>query len=146
MGPDKDADKLRVIDREAEQFERFLRDMDQRFAAQPKQEATAETVFDIFNKIPTEGPILVGPYRQSALEVASRAIDPDFSIEFTVWATTPAESAIRRAARQAQQIQQEFYQMLQLAPEDQRRITATARVWFDSKAKRPVASITVRKK
>lgn len=146
LGPDEDPNKLRVIDREADQFERFLQEMDRRFKSQPKEEASAETVFDIFNSIPKEGPILTGPYRKSALEVASRAIDPEFQIEFTVWATTPAESAIRRAAGQALKIQQEFYQMLQLPPEHQRRISATARVWFDSKAKRPVASITVRKK
>ncbi|MCA9172871.1 MAG: hypothetical protein KDB14_00075 [Planctomycetales bacterium] len=146
LGPDTDANNLRVIERESEQLERFLEQSDQRFGATELSETAAETVFDLFNSFPTEGPILQGPHRKAVLEVASRAVDPDFRIEFTVWATTPGETAIRRAADQALRIQREFIQLLRLGPEPQQRISATARVWFRSDVKRPVMSITVRKR
>lgn len=146
LGPDENANKLRVLDREADQLERLLEDLDRRFASTERIETSAEVVIDLFQPLSREGPLLSGAYRQAVLQVASRAIDPDFRVEFTVWATTPNPTAVRRAARQAAQIQQEFYSLLRLGPEHQRRVTATARTWFDSKAKRPIVSLTIRKR
>lgn len=146
VGPDENPNELRVIDREADQLERFLERMDERYQLQPTDETSAEIVLDFFEPFASEGPLLSGPYRSAALEVASRAVDPEFRIEFTVWATTPSHSAIKRAAKRALRIQTEFIQMLQLNAASQQRISATARCWFDSKAKRPVMSLTVRKR
>ena len=146
LGPDDNPNSLRVIDREADQLERFLERMDERYTLQPVDETSAEVVLDFFNPLAAEGELLVGPYRDAAMELASRAYNDNFRIEFTVWATTPADSARRRAADQAQRIQLEFIKALSLPPTHWERLSATSRCWFDSEAKRPVLSVTVRKK
>jgi flagellar motor protein MotB len=144
-GPDEDDDGKRVINREADEFERFMNEMDRLFDVKELPSTKAEVVFDFFEKLPEEGPLTGGKYDKVVDQVLPVLHRKGYNVEVIVWATTPSNSAWERAVRQSEQFANELAQLANLAPNMRFRLSAIGQPWFDSKARRPVLSITVRK-
>lgn len=144
-GPDEEADQLRVIDREKEDFERFLNEVGRFAEVAPEVSTAGEMTFDIFNKISEESPYLRGKTIDAFIEVAPLARNPDYRVHVIVWATTPSPTAWARATRQATGIRTEFIQKAGLNSDAAKRVSAVGRPWLFSDVKRPVFSIVVRR-
>lgn len=144
-GPDENADLLRVIDREKEDFERFLNEIGRFAEVSPEVTSAGEMTFDIFNKLGEAPPYLTGKTVDAFAEVASHARNPDYRVHVIVWATTPSRTAWARATKQAAGILSEFTQKANLDATSRERVTAVGRPWLFSDVKRPVFSIVVRR-
>lgn len=144
-GPDENSDDLRIIDREREDFERFVNELERLSEIQIEPALSGEVVFDIFNALERQPPYLGPAYRDAVGHVLPSLYDAQHRVELTVWATTPSASAWNRAAQQAVQLRHELTQLGQLKQEQLSRLTTSARPWIDSVAKRPTVTITVQK-
>lgn len=144
-GPDDSSDSIRIVDREQELFERFLVELQRLNNVEILPEIHGEIGFDSFEKLNDESPLL-GPELQAILKnVAPRLLSPNYEIEIVVWATTPKESAMRRAVEQSMVLRQEAAAFLKLGGSQLYRLNASAQAWIHSDAKRPTVSVVVRK-
>ncbi|MEM7314428.1 MAG: flagellar motor protein MotB [Planctomycetota bacterium] len=145
LGPDDKDDGVRVIDREKEDFERFVNELKKLSEMKEQPDVLGEAVFDYFNRLGKEGPLLTEEYRAALAEVIPLLYQPNYLVEVIVWATTPKTSAWKRAAIQADTITSEIAKLGALNPRQKKRLRGTAKLWFDKDAKRPVVSIVTRK-
>lgn len=143
-GPDEEND-LRVIDRESEEYQRFLNELDRLSNIENLPEVEGEVEFDLFNKISDKPPYLSDAYKTALQRVLPVLRKNTHQVEIVVWATTPSPSAWTRAAKQASGLMNEMASASKLKPEQRRRISAVGQPWLFSNIKRPVASIIVRK-
>ena len=144
-GPDDTPNEERVVDRELDQFKRFLNEIERRAEVEADPETTSEIVFDFFERLNEEPPCLPRSYDAALAQVFPLFRSPSHRIDVIVWATSPKPSAWERAARQAAAIRQEIAELAQLEPTRQLNLKALAKPWHYSDAKRPVVSIAVRK-
>ena len=144
-GPDEDNDQLRVIDRETEQFERFLAEMERMSKVEPEEKAKGEVVFDIYSPLSPEPPHLKGQAIDAFKQTLPLLRRPDYRDEIIVWATTPSSTAWLRASRQAASIRDQVTTAARLNSDQSRQIIAVGRPWLYSDVKRPVFSLVVRR-
>ena len=145
-GPDENADQLRVIDREVEDFERFLNEMGRFASVTPETQNQGEITFDIFNRISEQPPYLNGTFVNAFKQAVPLISQPAYEMEIVVWATTPSKTAWARATRQATGLRSEFVTKAGLSDEARSRTAAVGRPWLFSDVKRPVLSIVVRRR
>ena len=143
-GPDED-NGLRVVDREAEEYQRFLNELERVSSVENLPEVEGEVEFDLFNNISSDPPYLSEPYKKALQRVLPVLRKNTHQVEIVVWATTPSPSAWTRAARQASGMMNEMAAASKLKPEQRSRMSAVGQPWLFSDVKRPVASIVVRK-
>jgi hypothetical protein len=144
-GPDEEDDNSRVIDHEREQFQRFLDEIKRLTPPQKEREIEGEVSFDVLGKLPAEGSPLTPDVRAALSNVGAMLRKTDYTLQITVWATTPSQSAWTRSVRQAGQLQTDAIQLLGLNAEQQARVTASGRTWISRDVKRPAVSITLRR-
>ncbi len=142
-GPDENDDGISIIDREREDFERFVNKLDRYTSVSEMPEATAEVVFDYFNKLKAETPRLDATYRRALGEILPLCFKKDHRVEIIVWAGTPHPNAWARAANTAIDVEHELTKMGNLQPEQLARISFTGKPWIDSVARRPVISVVI---
>lgn len=144
-GPDDEADRRRIIDREQEDYQRFLYELSRWNDLSPTASVDGEVVFDLFtpprNKPPHAPPELLSAARQVAPVLRRKG----YEVDLTVWATTPSDSAWSRAADWSVRLRRELVDYLRLSEVQGRRFRAGARPWGSSTAERPTMSITVRR-
>ena len=172
-GPDDVPDTTWVRDREQEEFERFLLEIDRLHHVQQLAEATGEVTFDRMSRLPQEPPLLDQQMREMMIPLAPLLNRPDYEIEIVVWSTTPSKSAWKRSVRQANELRNEAVRLLRkgvtsdrsalvqslahdseqtapggllgFGPQDSQKLIATGKPWMYSDVKRPAASVTVRR-
>lgn len=144
-GPDENPNDLRVIDREAEDFQRFVTEIARLSEVEPLPDTQGEAVFDFFNKLNRKPPHLTPAYQEGMSHALPLLHRSSYRTEVIVWSTSPSRSAWMRATDLAEQIVQELAQMANLTPLDRGRLIGLARPWIDSKAKRPTLSVVVRR-
>ena len=143
-GPDED-NGLRSVDRESEEYQRFLNELDRLSKVENMPEVEGEVEFDLFNKISYEPPYLSEAYKNALQRVLPVLRKNTHQVEIVVWATTPSPSAWTRASKQASGLMNEMAAAARLKPEQRSRLTAVGQPWLFSDVRRPVASIVVRK-
>jgi hypothetical protein len=144
-GEDEDPNSLRVIDREAEQYERFINEMSRVSDVAEAPAITGETTFDFFEPLNHHAPYIPQQYMGVLAKAIPYLRRPGHRVELIVWATTPAESAWRRAIRQAGGVAQEIGQAARLQPDQMARLQAYGSTWIHSDVQRPALSIVVRR-
>jgi hypothetical protein len=146
-GPDDDADNIRIIDRTKDQYQRFLQKLRQVNNLKQDRDVKGEVTFDVLAKFP---PRSAGTLINDELKAALVGVGPmlrrdDYVVEITVWTTTPSQSAWSRALAQSQRIHKETINLLRVAPNQEKRITAVAQPWISQTVKRPMVSVTLRR-
>lgn len=144
LGPDHDPNALRVVDREQEDFNRFLQQMKSQYPVQSTRERTGEVTFDFFEPLSDEAPLLKPRVAQAVSRMLPVLAQPNREVEITVWATTPSRSAWTRAVEQSAAIADEVADANQLDSLTRRRLRGIGRPWLWSDAQRPVLSVTAR--
>jgi flagellar motor protein MotB len=145
VGPDDTDDGGRIINREEEQFSRFLSEIQRVSTLKKEPEIVAEFSLDVFGALPTDGSLMSPELKATLAQVRSAFNSKNYAMEITVWATTPSQSAWSRAAKQASEIRSEAIPYLQVDSVKQQRVSAVGRTWISSKLKRPAVSICLRR-
>jgi flagellar motor protein MotB len=143
-GPDEDGDNSWVRDREQEEYERFLTELERFHEIEPTPSVKGEVSFDRMKRLPRQEPLLDEGMREMLIPLAPLLRRPDYEIEIVVWATTPGPSAWTRSVRQARQLHRETKDLFGSAV-DSSRLTAAGRPWLHSNVERPVVSVIVRR-
>ena len=144
QGPDDEADTIWVRDRNVDEYDRFLTELERYHACRPESAVKAEVALDRMRSLPYEGPLLDAALRRQVLDLLPALASGNYELEIVVWATTPTGTAWKRAVEQASQVRTEIIQMLRLPEERQAIVTASAHTWISSTLKRPSLSLVVR--
>ncbi len=144
-GPDSEPNDQRVIDREAEQFQRFMNEIERFSKVTEVPKEKGEVIFDFFTPINTAPPLLPPKYHRELAPVYPLLSRPGYQVDITVWATTPSDSAWNRATQEANSIAKEIIKKRNLGDKARSRLRSFGQPWIHQRAKRPVFSVSVRK-
>ncbi len=142
-GPDAVDNQLRVIDRDQEQLQRLLNELEQALPTQQTAEHTQQVSFDLFKALGPPPNILSFDVKQVIAQSLPMVLRGNHRLEIAVWAPMPSPSTIRRAARQAKQVRQQIIDDFVLDVHSADQIRCGARLWPLSNEKRPVLTVTV---
>ena len=145
LGPDDTDNKERIIDRQKDDFHRFLQEIRRLNKLEAQPGIAGEVTFDVLGKLPGEGSPMTPALKETLNGIGPMLRQSDYAIEITVWATTPSQSAWTRSVEQCEALRNEAVRYLRLTPQQQARISAVGRTWISSDIKRPAASITLRR-
>ncbi|MEL7497713.1 MAG: flagellar motor protein MotB [Planctomycetota bacterium] len=150
LGPDDDPDNKRIIDRQTEEFKRFLNNVSKQFDIKEMPPTKTQIVFDSFEKLNRDDALLkFGPLKRNGIRIASEAImklpRDDFRMEVVVWANMPSKNAMIRATETSVAIKQQILTMFTLTREQRERLVVSAKPWLFSDAARPKLSFVISK-
>lgn len=144
-GPDAEDNQIRSMDREQDEFKRFLNEMERNSEVTAEPSTEGEVTFDFFAPLNAAAPLLPEGYDDIMAQVLPLLRRETHRVEITVWATTPSPSAWKRAVEQAAGVAEEILTTANLDEMHRQRLRATARPWMYKDVKRPVLSITMRR-
>ena len=144
-GPDENDNNIPVIDREKEELQRFVQEMQRLSKTRPLPEVRGEVSFDFFNPISSDPPFLPDNFDAVLGQVYPLVKQNGYQVEIVVWATTPSNSAWQRATQQSSSLSQTIVKQGNLNEHDSKRLRAYGSPWMYSDVKRPTFSIVVRR-
>ena len=144
-GPDPEDNGIRSIDREQDEFKRFLNEMERASKVETEASTVGEVTFDFFEPLNATSPHLPESYADIMNQVLPLLRRATHRVEVVVWATTPARSAWMRAAEQAASVAEEVSARANLDESQRNRLRATSRPWIYKDVKRPILTITMRR-
>ena len=144
-GPDDEGNRLRVIDREIEQLTRFMTEMERLAQVDSNEEASGESVFDFFNRMNAEPPLLPKPITKAINPIIPLLRRNDYRVTVIVWTTTPSKTAWTRAVNQASQVEKEIAKSAGLNADQRKHLHSVGKPWLFKDEKRPVLSLLVQK-
>lgn len=144
-GPDEEDSASRIVDREKDDYQRFLIELNR--VAQVKTQLVSEddVTFDIFNRLQRTAPWLPEESHSALTHVLPLLRRGSYRVEIIVWATTPSPTAWKRAVMQSHDIEQHLVKMARLSDRQRSRLSAFGKPWRFRDLKRPVMSIVVTK-
>ena len=144
-GPDEEPDNQRIVDRQQEDFHRFLQEVRRINKLTPAPDVAGEVSFDVLEKLPSDSPLMTNDLKAALNGVSPMLRRSNYVAELTVWCTTPSKSAWTRAIGQSQQLHKEAIEYLRLSTDQQHRFTANAQPWISRDVKRPSVSVTLKR-
>ena len=144
-GPDKDGDAYMVKDREQDELQRFMQDMEELHKAKEESGVAGEVAFDRMPPLPREQSPMDALMQEQLLRFAPIMRRRGYELEVRVWATTPAPTAWLRAANQAQELHAGITTFLKLRTDQAKSISVSASPWHSSDVKRPAVSFLLRR-
>ena len=144
-GPDKDGDSMSVRDREQDDLERFLLEMQSLHQVKEQKSVAGQVAFDRMPALPHDGNPIDAGMQQQLLQFAPILRRGGYELEIRVWATTPGPAAWQRAATQAEEIRRGAIGFLKLPEHQTTMISSTSSPWHSSKVKRPSVSFLLRR-
>jgi hypothetical protein len=145
LGPDEESNDFAVIDREEEDFQRLLGEMERLFRVRELPATVGESSFDFFDPIPEEPPFVTPPLARVLQRVLPVLYRGNYRVEVIVWATTPSPTAWHRAANQSLAIASEIAHRANLTGTRRSNLSGVGRAWLYSDVKRPVLSFRIQK-
>lgn len=139
----EDDNALRILDREREEFQRLLNELERSYQVESLQPTRASVVFDVFARLKAGDRPLPSAGRRILNRARPALTRPECEIQVIVWATTPSDTAWLRAFGHANRIVAQYATEAGLTREEQARFQAVARPWLFSHEKRPVMSVVV---
>jgi hypothetical protein len=143
-GPDEQDDQQRIINRQAEEFQRFLNQINERFGISTGDPTASQVVFDSFEKLGNTPKTVLGPNAiQLASDVIGQLSEVSFEVEVIVWATMPSQLALRNANQSAHLIEQFIENSFRFSGEQRKRFSVSAQPWLFVDATRPKLSFVL---
>lgn len=149
LGPDSDPDNERIINRQTDEFKRWLTDIESQFEVEESEPTKSQIVFDSFEQFrrPGRGKKAFAPLQADAIEIASESITKlqlsDFEVEVVVWSPIPSRPSMMRTIDRAIVIESQIDRLFKLTKEQRTRISFSAKPWLFSDAKRPKVSFVL---
>ena len=145
VGPDDTDSKDRVIDREKENFQKFLSEIESKFGLKTDPPIIDQIVFDSFEPFNRE----TGGLSEHAIELASDIIpklrNDATKLDIVIWATMPSKHIVDKTLYQSMDVKAEIESKFWLKPMETRRIRYSVKPWLFSDVKRPVLSFILSK-
>ena len=143
-GPDDTPDHDRVIDREHEQHQRFLNEVQRLNSIEPLAPVVGEIAYDVME------PIQFGEELPENIRSLLNGLGPvlrggQHEVVITIWAGTPSRSAWTRALSQGNHLRKQTVDYLGITNEQAQQITATSRAWLSPDIRRPTLSVVIRR-
>ena len=145
VGPDDTDKNERILDRDKEQFQKFLDQIEQTFGLKNHLPIQSQTVFDSFEpwdrktgSVSTHAILLLS-------EAVARLRQPDVGLEVIIWATMPSQKNLEQQLTKSVGLRSQVEQMFWLKPNEKTRIRYSVKPWLFSDAKRPMLSVVVSK-
>lgn len=145
VGPDDEDDKARVIDRDKEQFQKFLTELEQQLDLNSLPMIENQVVFDSFEPPDLE----TGKLSLHAVQLISQAItklrDPDITMEIVLWADMPNASSLKRKLDKSAELRKEVESTFWMRGNQKSRVKYRVKPWLFADAKRPYLSVILGK-
>jgi hypothetical protein len=143
-GPDDENDSGRKVDRDAENFQRLLNEIDRQFGLHSAKPAVNQIVFDSFDPFKLSHEQVLSDHAiQLAAEIFPVLQDDSKSVEIIVWATMPSPLIMNKSMSKLVAIRREVEAKFWIRQADRNRIRYTVKPWLFSDAKRPIISFVV---
>ncbi len=143
IGPDERDDKGRVIDRNQENFKRFLNELDCQYSLKEQPKTSGQVVFDSFDTFFAGN----SPLDENAIRLAAKTIpmlrSNNYRLEIIVWSRLPSELAMNQAIEKAILIKQQLAKSFFLTPMQEEQVRFSAKPWLFADAQRPIVSFVV---
>jgi hypothetical protein len=143
IGPDEKDDNGRVIDRDQDNFKRFLNELNHQFQLNEQPATKSQIVFDSFERLLTGE----SPLDENGVKLAAKAIpmlrSSNYRVEIIVWSRTPSEFAMNEAFNHTVLIKNQLSKSFFLTPMQEEQIRFSAKPWLFADAKRPIVSFVV---
>jgi flagellar motor protein MotB len=147
LGPDEDGDAKRIIDRQTDEFKRFLTEINRQYDVREESPTRSQIVFDSFEKFARQDSGPKPPLQKDAIQIASDSIGQlqkeEFELEIVVWASMPSRIAMANAMKTAVAIQKQIDDSFNLSQSQRMRLTTSAKPWLFVDAKRPKSSFVL---
>jgi len=142
-GPDDSDHKERVIDREKEQFQKFLTIIEQNFGLETQKPIVNQVVVDSFERFDRDTEKLSGHAIQLAAELFPKLRENGAQMEIIIWAKMPSRSEVVRKLKKSFEVKSEIEELFWLTPEMKKQIRYNVKPWLFTDAKRPVISFVI---
>lgn len=148
LGSDTDPDNERIVNRQTDEFKRFLTELGRQFDIDETPPTESQIVFDSFEQLqkPIKGKPDF-PLKENAIEIASEAIAKlllsDFELEVVVWSPIPSRISMLHTIDTAAAIENQIDQLFTLTPAQRTRLSFSAKPWLFKDAKRPKISFVL---
>ena len=142
-GPDEYDNELPVNDRDKEQLQRRLTELEQQFDVNSQSESSSFVSFDLFERVDKRTHALPKSAKRVLAQSIGLLTRGNYRIEIDFWSPTPSQSALSRTAKLAFEIQEKLVADYDLSPARRKLISSSTRVWQHSDEKRPVLTINV---
>jgi hypothetical protein len=143
-GPDDEDNGIRVLDRDADNIQRVMVELEQQFDVTSLSVQSRAVSFDLFDALGKEpGKTLPSSAKRVLAQVLSMLAKPGYRLEIKLWSPTPANTAIVRTANSAQAIADEVRGMLTGYPDAHKSLRASSGLWGWSDQRRPIMTIVV---
>ena len=145
IGPDDENDSERTIDRDKENFQRFLHEIDRHFNLEHRSSVSNQVVFDSFElfKEDDENGILSDHAIQLFAEVAPLLRNDGKFVEIILWASMPSPVVIEKTLYKSDKVMTELKSKFNLNKPNNRQFRVVVKPWLFSDAKRPIISFVV---
>ena len=144
QGPDDEHDNERKLDRDKENFQRFIHEVERQYGLKKKEPFVDQVVFDSFELFKEKGDGLLSDHAiQLGSEIFPTLRDDKKSLEIIIWATMPSPVIINKFLKKSVEIRKEVESKFWIKPDVKDRIRYNVKPWLFSDAKRPVLSFVV---
>ncbi len=143
VGPDDTDENQRILDRDKEQFQKFLDEIEKKFGLQKHTPINNQTVFDSFERWDRETGAIGGHAIELLSETVAKLRQRDVNLEVIIWATMPSKANLERQLAKSVELRSQVENMFWLKPHEKPRIRYRVKPWLFADAKRPVLSVVV---
>ncbi len=145
VGPDEKNEHQRVIDREKEQFQKFLAELESQLDLDSLPEIEDQVVFDSFEPPDSATGKLSLHAVQLISEAVSKLREPGVTLEIVLWADMPAASSLKRKLDKSVELRREVERTFWMKANQKTRIRYRVKPWLFADAKRPYLSVILGK-
>ncbi len=146
IGPDHEDSSERIVDRQQDNFKRFLGELDYRFSLEREQPVSSQVVFDSFQT--ARGPTI--ELDENSIRLAAQSIpmlrSQEYSLEVIVWANNPGPFAMQEAFGRAESVRAQIMKLFNISNTQKHQIRFSAKPWLFADAQRPTLSFVLAKK
>ncbi|QEG23378.1 flagellar motor protein MotB [Mariniblastus fucicola] len=143
IGPDDADSKDRVLDREKEEFQKFLYAMEKKFGLETKPPISNQVVFDSFQRFKEKDGTLGDHAIKLAAELIPKLRQNGSKLEIIIWARMPSSGEVNRELSKSFDVKKEIEKLFWLTPAMKNQIRYTVKPWLFTDAKRPVVSFVM---
>ncbi|TWT43008.1 hypothetical protein KOR42_45380 [Thalassoglobus neptunius] len=140
-GPDEESDSLYIRDREQQELERVLFELERFHEHSGVEETDLGVAFDRMTPLPSSESLIDGEMRKLLIEIAPFARRKDSILKIVAWTPSPGPSVWARSAERAALLAFQISDQLQLPQKKRREIQAVSQLWPYSDIKRPSMTI-----
>ncbi|MEM6469465.1 MAG: flagellar motor protein MotB [Planctomycetota bacterium] len=145
-GPDEQNNKQRSIDREKEQFQKFLTELENQLDLSSLPPVENQVVFDSFQpNDPTTGRLSMHAV-QLISEAVTKLRNSDATLEIVLWADLPSAGSLDRKLAKSRDLREEVERTFWMRSVEKSKVRYRVKPWLFADAKRPYLSVILGEK